>query len=157
MVTDSLAPDWQVRQWLNTPQPLDLAGLRGKIVVLHAFQMLCPGCVSHAVPQAERLHRMLPPEQAAVIGLHTVFEHHEAMTPVALKAFLHENRITHPVGIDQPGGEDPIPLTMRAYGLRGTPSLMLIDRQGRLRSHEFGRVDDLALGLTLGQLIAEPA
>lgn len=157
MTTDSLAPDWQVRQWLNTPQPLALAGLRGKIVVLHAFQMLCPGCVSHAVPQAERLHRMLPPEQAAVIGLHTVFEHHEAMAPVALKAFLHENRITHPVGIDRPGGDDPIPLTMRAYGLRGTPSLMLIDRQGRLRLHEFGRVDDLALGLTLGQLLAEPA
>lgn len=151
------APTWQVGEWLNAVEPPDLARLRGKVVVLHAFQMLCPGCVSHAVPQAERLHRMLPPGGAAVIGLHTVFEHHAAMTPVALKAFLHENRITHPVGIDIAGGDGPIPLTMRAYGLQGTPSLVLIDRAGRIRLHEFGRVDDLALGLAVGQLLMEPA
>ena len=151
-----MAPELQVSQWLNTEAPLTLAQLRGKVVVLHAFQMLCPGCVSHAVPQAERLHRMLPPEQAAVVGLHTVFEHHEAMTPVALKAFLHENRVTHPVGIDTPGGAEPIPRTMRAYGMQGTPTLVLIGRDGRVRAQEFGRVDDLGLGLTLGQLLMEP-
>jgi hypothetical protein len=26
----------------------------------------------------------------------------------------------------------PVPLTMQAYGLRGTPSLLVFDRQGRL-------------------------
>jgi|GEM_PF-5302119 len=32
---------------------------------------------------------------------------------------------------------------------------MLIDRAGRLRLHEFGRVDELALGIWLGRLMAE--
>ena len=41
-----LAPTLQVRQWLNTPEAISLEGLRGRVVVLHAFQMLCPGCVS---------------------------------------------------------------------------------------------------------------
>ena len=152
--TPPLAPEWQVSQWFNTPQSLTLAGLRGKVVALHTFQILCPGCVSHGLPQAQRLHQLFDEKELAVIGLHTVFEHHEAMTPVALKAFLHEYRIAFPVGVDQPsevsGG---IPRTMRLYGFRGTPSLALIDREGRLRHHGFGPEDDLSIGAMIGRLL----
>ncbi|GGJ99005.1 hypothetical protein [Luteimonas terricola] len=101
------APPWQVDRWFNTPAPIDLAALRGRVVVLEAFQMLCPGCVSHGLPQAARVHAGFPPEQVAVVGLHTVFEHHGAMTPLALQAFLHEYRITFPVGVDRPGIDVP--------------------------------------------------
>ena len=152
-----MAPDWQVSQWFNAPQALDLAALRGQVVVLHAFQMLCPGCVSHGVPQAERIHRLFADDGVAVVGLHSVFEHHEAMRPVSLSAFLHEYRVTHPVAVDQHQGDDPIPLTMRAYGLQGTPSLVLIDRQGRLRLQHFGRLDDLMVGREVMRLAAEAA
>lgn len=117
--------------------------------------MLCPGCVSHAVPQAEKVHREYAKAGVAVIGLHTVFEHHEAMTPVALEAFLHEYRITHPVGVDESVAGDSLPATMRRYDFQGTPSIVLIDRTGQLRMQEFGRVDDLYLGVALGQLLAE--
>jgi peroxiredoxin len=53
-----LAPEPQVERWFNSDKPMTLAGLRGKVVVLHAFQMLCPGCVSHAIPQVKRLHEL---------------------------------------------------------------------------------------------------
>ena len=96
------APELQVARWFNTGAPITLAGLRGKVVLVHAFQMLCPGCVTHAIPQAIRLHALAEPDDLAVLGLHTVFEHHAAMTPVALEAFLHEYRISFPVGVDQP-------------------------------------------------------
>jgi len=39
-----MAPEWQVETWFNTKVPLHLADLRGKVILLHAFQMLCPGC-----------------------------------------------------------------------------------------------------------------
>ncbi|MEK7768779.1 MAG: TlpA family protein disulfide reductase, partial [Pseudomonadota bacterium] len=52
----SVAPELQISDWLNTPQPLTLASLRGKVVVLHAFQMLCPGCVQFGIPQAQRIY-----------------------------------------------------------------------------------------------------
>jgi hypothetical protein len=39
--------------------------------------------------------------------------------------------------------------------LRGTPSLVLLDRQGRVRLQHFGSIDDLALGATIGRLLAE--
>jgi peroxiredoxin len=152
-----MAPEWQVEVWLNTQAPLELSQLRGRVVLLHAFQMLCPGCVSHAVPQAERVHREYTELGVSVIGLHTVFEHHAAMTPLALEAFLHEYRVTHPVGVDVAVAGTPIPATMRRFGMQGTPTLMLIDRAGKLRLHEFGRMDDLRLGMMLGQLLAEPS
>ncbi len=151
----ALAPEWTTSQWFNTDQPLSLVQLRGRVVVLHAFQMLCPGCVSHGLPQAERVHRFFAPEDVAVVGLHTVFEHHEVMTPAALQVFLQEYRITHPVGIGAPGGDSPIPVTMHAYGMEGTPTLVLIDRAGRRRSQYFGRRDDLALGAEIARLAAE--
>lgn len=150
------APAWQVERWFNTPVPLDLAAMRGRVVVLEAFQMLCPGCVSHGLPQASRVRATFPEDEVAVIGLHTVFEHHGAMTPLALQAFLHEYRMGFPVGVDMPGEDgDPVPRTMRAYALRGTPSLVLIDAAGNLREHYFGVVEDMALGARVASLVCE--
>ena len=88
------APEWRVREWLNAEAPLSLASLRGKVVLLEAFQMLCPGCVGHGIPQALRARQAFPEDALAVVGLHTVFEHHAAQGgAVALEAFLHENRV----------------------------------------------------------------
>jgi len=149
------APAWQVSQWFNTETPVDLASLRGRVVVLHAFQMLCPGCVLHGVPQAERIHRQFARDGVAVIGLHTVFEHHEAMQPVSLQAFLHEFRVTHPVGVDTPVPGQRSPATMQAYGMQGTPTLVLIDRHGCIRRQNFGRLDDLTVGAEVMRLVCE--
>ena len=85
------APELQVERWFNAAAPLTLAGLRGKIVVIHAFQMLCPGCVAHAIPQAIRLHELARGTDLVVLGIHTVFEHHAAMSPVSLEAFLQDS------------------------------------------------------------------
>jgi peroxiredoxin len=149
------APAWQVTQWFNTESAPSLASLRGRVIVLHAFQMLCPGCVLHGVPQAERLHQQFAGEGVAVVGLHTVFEHHEAMQPVSLQAFLHEFRVTHPVGVDAAVPGQRIPATMHAYGMQGTPTLVLIDRAGRIRRQYFGRVEDLTAGAEVMRLLCE--
>jgi peroxiredoxin len=150
-------PELAVSRWFNTPRPITLAGLRGRVVVLHAFQMLCPGCVAHATPQAEKLHRLFGDgDDVAVIGLHTVFEHHAAMTPVALEAFIHEYKLTFPIGVDEAGSDDPIPVTMGRYAMQGTPTTIVIDRGGHVRQHHFGQADDLALGVLVGSLIREP-
>ncbi len=151
------APPWTTREWFGTPAAVQLADLRGQVVVLHAFQMLCPACVHHGLPQAQRVQAAFAAAGVAVIGLHTVFEHHAAMTPVSLQAFLHEYGIAFPVGVDAPGANagNPIPVTMQAYGMQGTPSLVLIDRNGHLRLHAFGAVDDLPLGAVIATLVAE--
>lgn len=147
------ASEWQVDEWLNADGPIMLASLRGRVVVMLAFQMLCPGCVAHALPLATRLHRMFPKSEVAMLGLHTVFEHHEAMSSVALHAFMHEYRVPFPVGIDRPGIHGPIPDTMRAYGMQGTPTWLLYDIEGRLRQQFFGDMDALRLGAEIMRLV----
>lgn len=149
-------PPWTIAHWLNTPTPIALESLRGRAVLAVAFQMLCPGCVSQGLPQAQRARAMFSENDLAVIGLHTVFEHHEAQGSVAaLSAFLHEYRIRFPVGIDaqDSGG----PATMRAYGMRGTPTTLIYDRAGRLRMHEFGHVDDMRLGAAIMAVMGDAA
>lgn len=147
------ARPWRIDAWLNTPTPLSLEGLRGRVVVLLAFQMLCPGCVAQALPLAMRVHRSFAQQDVAMIGLHTVFEHHDAMTQTALAAFLHEYRIGFPVGIDLADGPHPVPATMRAYSMRGTPTWMLYDTHGRLRGQWFGGIEPLRLGADIGALL----
>lgn len=150
------APELAVSQWFNTTADPTIATLRGRVVAIEAFQMLCPGCVSQGIPQAQRIQSTFG-DEVTVLGLHTVFEHHSAMTPVSLAAFLHEYRVTFPVGVDTHDPPGDIPITMARYRLRGTPSLVLIDRAGGIRLHGFGHVDDLTVGATLARLIDEPA
>ena len=149
-----LAPPLLAAQWLNTPQDITLDALRGKVVVVEAFQMLCPGCVSHGIPQAQRIQAAFASAGVAVLGMHTVFEHHAAMTPVSLAAFLHEYKVTFPVGVDR-AHESGMPETMRAYHMQGTPTLILIDTQGRLRQQWFGAVSDLVVGAEIMRLVLE--
>lgn len=147
------APELMVSEWFNSDASIFLKDLRGKVVVIEAFQMLCPGCVSHGLPQIQQVYDAFPADDVAVLGLHTVFEHHAAMTPVSLKAFIHEYRLRFPVGVDQ-AGTGPIPKTMEAYGLKGTPSLIIIDQEGRLLANHFGHVPDMQVASQIATLLS---
>jgi peroxiredoxin len=149
------APELDVSEWYNTPTPINLSALRGKVVILHAFQMLCPGCVLEGTPLAQRIHDRFANDELTLVGLHTVFEHHEAMKSVSLKAYLHEFRVTFPVGIDRHDARGGMPVTMDAYNMRGTPTLIAIDRNGRMAKQWFDRVDEIEIGMTLATLLAE--
>ncbi|MEQ1712758.1 MAG: TlpA disulfide reductase family protein [Hyphomicrobium sp.] len=152
-----VAPEIAVNRWFNTKEPLTLAALRGRPVLIHAFQMLCPGCVSHGTPQAEKAHRLFRGSDLQVIGLHTVFEHHAAMTPLSLEAFIHEYRLTMPIGVDEPGTDGPLPVTMGRYQMRGTPTAILIGRDGAILHHGFGQDDDMALGAMIADALRTQA
>ena len=147
-------PELATTRWLNCKEPVTLKALKGRVVVLVAFQMLCPGCIEHGLPQAKRLRERFNPSEVAVIGLHTVFEHHAVMTPAALEVFQHEYKWPFPIGIDAPDS-DGIPQTMAAYEMRGTPTLLLFDRSGRLRRHYFGKPEDMLLAAEIMAMVIE--
>jgi len=154
MFNPETPPELSVSGWLNAPGQLSLERLRGRVVVVVAFQMLCSGCVEHAIPQAKRLCAKFNPNEVAIIGLHSVFEHHNAMSPEALEVFVSEFKLPFPVAIDQPDG-DGMPLTMAAYQMQGTPTFLIFDRAGRLRRHYFGKPDDIMLSAELMALAIE--
>ncbi|MGL4474996.1 MAG: redoxin family protein [Shewanella sp.] len=150
-----VAPPLEVSEWLNCPQGLSLQDLRGKVVVIHAFQMLCPGCVSHGLPQTNNIHAMYSKDEVQVIGLHTVFEHHAVMTSQALHAFVHEYRLTFPIAIDRPSANSNLPCTMVSYQMQGTPTLIIIDKNGYVRVNYLGRMSDMQVGSIIGGLLEE--
>ncbi len=142
-----------VSQWFNTDSAVTLEQLKGRVVIVGAFQMLCPGCVAHSIPQLKKLHEISRDLPLTVIGLHTVFEHHQAMQPHALEAFIHEYRLTFPVGVAAYEENSLMPKTMEDWHMRGTPSTFVFSANGELCLHQFGHVDDLPLGIFVGQLL----
>ena len=154
MLNPEQPPEIAASRWFNAEGPLALKSLKGKVVVLTAFQMLCPGSVKHGLPQAARLAATFNADEVTVIGLHTVFEDRDKQKPDALAKFLEEHEIEFPIAVDTPNGSK-LPKTMAAFEIQGTPTLLIFDRQGRLRRHYLGQVDDVRLGAEVMALAIE--
>lgn len=143
--------------WINGPSTTTLSDFEGHVLLIEVFQMLCPGCVAHGIPQAMKAHALFNKAGLIVLGLHSVFEHHDVQgKKEALLAFADEYKIQFPIAIDRNAGKTRIPETMSDLQLQGTPTVLLLDRAGRLRHKFFGRVDDMELGAAIMKLLAEP-
>jgi hypothetical protein len=127
-------------EWLNTDRALSMQDFAERCWRSRCSRCCAPAASATGLPQAARIASTFSPDKVAVIGLHSVFEHHAPMTPVALRAFLHEYRIRFPVAVDLPGDPGPLPRTMAEWQLEGTPTLVLFDRQGQMRARHFGQV-----------------
>ena len=78
--------------------------------------------------------------------------------PILWKIIVHHGfRIPFPVAVDRASADGPIPQTMHAYAMQGTPTSLLIDRAGRLRKKVFGVESDRQMVADIDTLIAEPA
>jgi peroxiredoxin len=147
-------PELETAHWFNTETPLTLKGLKGKVVVLAAFQQHCPGSVKHGLPQAARLAGAFSDDEVVVVGLNTPFEHPDKQDKAALEAFIEEHELTFPIALDKTRAKG-LPKTMEAYEIQGTPTVLVFDRQGRLRRHYLGQVDDIRLGAEIMALVIE--
>jgi hypothetical protein len=155
MLNPESPPELAVAHWLNANEaPPTLAAANGKVIVVGAFQMHCPGSQHHLLPQLARLNAQFQNDEVAIIGLHTVFEKQDEQTPQQLEVFLEENHFHFPVAIDKQNG-GVLPETMDAYELQGTPTLLIFDRQGRLRRHYLGQVDDVRVAAEVMALTIE--
>ena len=154
MFNPETPPDFSIQRWFNTESALTLAALKGKVIVLAAFQMHCPGSLKHGLPQAARMAATFSTDEVTVIGLNTAFEDHDKQSAGALEAFIGEGGYTFPIAKDKPNGAE-LPKTMEAYEIQGTPTILVFDRQGRLRRHYLGQVDDIRLGAEVMALVIE--
>jgi len=107
--------------WLNVREPLTLAGLRGKIVLLDFWTYGCINCL-HIQPELKRLEAKYA-DVLVVIGVHSPkFEHEKDVEH--LRRTLDRLRITHPVV------QDSDFRIWREYTVRAWPTLVLIDPAG---------------------------
>lgn len=154
MFNPEAPPEFKIDRWLNTDEKPTLKDLAGKVIVLGAFQLHCPGSQRHLLPQLDRINKQFASDEVVVIGLNTVFEEGDKQTAADLQEFIAANKLGFPVAVDHVNG-GPLPETMEAYGMQGTPTMLLFDRQGRLRRHYLGQVDDLRVAAEIMAMAIE--
>ncbi|WP_422934410.1 NHL domain-containing thioredoxin family protein [Sinomonas sp. P47F7] len=135
------------RGWLNTGgAELDLAALRGKIVLLDFWTFCCINCL-HVLDELRPLEEKYR-DVLVTVGVHSPKFEHEA-DPVALEAAVERYEIHHPVL------DDPELLTWQAYTARAWPTLVVVDPEGYIVAHLSGEGHSAGLGVLVEELIAE--
>lgn len=109
--------------WLNTAGPIELAKLKGKVVLLDFWTFCCINCM-HILPELAKLEAEFPNE-LVVIGVHSAKFTGERDSQNIRDAILR-------YGIKHPVVNDAKMTIWREYGVRAWPTQALIDPEGFL-------------------------
>jgi thiol-disulfide isomerase/thioredoxin len=124
------APELTNDTWLNTPEPLRLANLRGKVVLLDMWTFGCVNC-QNVIPSLREWHKNYKDQGLVVIGNHYPEFSYEADLELVKQAMAKLD-VLYPVAQDNEG------VTWDAYHNRYWPTLYLIDKNGDLRYSHIG-------------------
>lgn len=108
-------------EWLNTSEPLTMADLRGKVVLLDFWTYCCINCI-HIMPDLKKLEAKYP-DELVVIGVHSAKFEGERETENIRQAVL-RYELEHPVVNDNQLR------IWREYGVRAWPTLVLVGPDG---------------------------
>lgn len=139
------APELQGNgHWFNS-EPLTLAKLRGKVVLVDFWTYGCVNCVN-TLPHVTALYEKYKDKGLVVIGVHTpefAFERSSANVQTALK----RHGITYPVVQDNES------LIWNAYSNQYWPAQYLIDRNGQIVYTHAGEGSYQEMDRLVGQLL----
>jgi cytochrome c biogenesis protein CcdA len=143
------APDLKgITAWLNTAgdKPIDLHGLRGKVVLIDFWAYSCINC-QRAIPHVEGWYKAYHDDGFEVIGVHTPEYAFEKVTGNVEKGAA-DIGITYPIALDNSYS------TWTNYRNQYWPAEYLIDASGVVRHVKFGEGDYNVTEKLIRQLIA---
>ena len=131
-------------------QPLALADLRGKVVIVDYWGTWCPPCRAE-IPHFVELKQEFG-DRLAIVGMTFEGGKTDAATIAKVKAFAAEVKINYPLTMVSTDEELAKVPELDAY-----PTTLFIDKQGRVRAREVGYRDVEALRTLVRALDAEAA
>jgi thiol-disulfide isomerase/thioredoxin len=144
-----VAPELENSVWINTPRPLRLKDLRGKVVLLEMWTFGCINC-QHVLPALKDWQQKYASQGLVIIGNHfPEFDYEKDLTN--LKAAVKTDGIVYPVAQDNDGK------TWSAYQNQYWPSLYLIDKVGHIRYTHIGEGSYVETEKAIQALLEEPA
>ena len=142
------APPLQVAGWTDG-KPRTLADYRGKVVFLDFWGIWCGPCVN-GMPSLERLKQKYEPRGVVFLSIHTPGEEIGK-----IRRFLDFKKATMVSALDEGHGKADNPrngVTADRYGVRGYPTLVMIDRKGNVAFHSgIGTREGIAAMKALGK------
>ena len=127
------APDFiGINHWLNS-EPLSIADLKGKVVLVDFWTYSCINCI-RTLPYITQWHKTYEDKGLVIVGIHTPEFPFEKDTKNVQKA-LDQFKIAYPVA------QDNNYQTWRAYHNQYWPAKYLIDRNGNIVYTHFGEGD----------------
>lgn len=111
---------------------VDLAALKGKAVLLDFWASWCGPCAAEA-PLIDRLARRYEKKGLVVLGVNV------SDTPEVTQAYAAKLGLSYPMVVDDERKVES------AYGVEKLPSLIVIDKEGRVTAYYVGITDEAAL------------
>lgn len=140
------APNFSgINQWFNSG-PLNIASLRGRVVLVNFWTSGCINCV-RTLPHVTRMHALYHDKGLVVVGVHTPefpFERSAASIQAAIARH----------GIHYPVAQDNDYATWKAYGNHYWPAQYVIDKSGRIALTHLGEGNHPAIEQTIRRLLA---
>ena len=143
------APEFTgIEKWLNS-EPLTLAELRGRVVLVDFWTYSCINCL-RTQPYLNAWYDRYHDDGLVVVGVHAPEFAFEQL-PANVQRAVTDAGITYPVGLDNGFA------TWNAYANRYWPAKYLIDRDGRVRFSHFGEGAYDETESRIRDLLGEPA
>ena len=133
-----------INNWFNS-QPLKLADLRGKVVLVDFWTYGCVNCVN-TLPHVTELYAKYRDKGLVVVGVHTPefpFERSASNVQAALKRH----------GILYPVAQDNNSQTWNAYGNQYWPAQYIIDQNGKIVFQHAGEGSYEEIDRTVAKLL----
>jgi thiol-disulfide isomerase/thioredoxin len=124
------APEFaRIAAWFNS-EPVAMASLRGKVVLVDFWTYSCINCI-RTLPHVKAWHDAYKDRGLVIVGVHTP-EFEFEKDPENVKAAIARYGIEYPVALDNDYA------TWEAYKNHYWPAHYFIDAKGNVRYHHFG-------------------